>query len=192
MKQSKHLYNILFISHDELFTSKMKSLVPTENFNLKVSVSNLQKTKEVLAKAAFDIAVLKYDTNCDINPLIETFNRYSTELMIITEEKYYRELYETCTHSGAALLKNSAVDLFFADSLQLLCAARERTGSIEKRAASAENKVEEMKIINRAKWLLVAQLKMTEPQAHKFIEKQAMNRCVTKRTIAENILSTYK
>ncbi len=192
MKQTKHLYNILFISHDELFTSKMKSLVPTENFNLKVSVSGLQQTKDVLAREAFDIAVFKFDAGSDIKQTLEIFNRYSTELMIIAEEKYYRELYEICTPFGAALLKGSTVDLFFADSLQMLCAAREKACGIERRAASAENKVEEMKIINRAKWLLVAQLKMTEPQAHRFIEKQAMNRCVTKRNIAENILSTYK
>ena len=36
------------------------------------------------------------------------------------------------------------------------------------------------------------QLKMTEQDAHRYIEKQAMDRCVTKRVIAEQILSTYK
>ena len=35
-------------------------------------------------------------------------------------------------------------------------------------------------------------LKMTEQEAHRYIEKQAMDRCVTKRVVAEQILSTYK
>ena len=55
-----------------------------------------------------------------------------------------------------------------------------------------EEKMEEIRIINRAKWLLIEQLKMTENEAHRYIEKQAMDRCVTRRTVAENILSTYK
>ena len=43
----------------------------------------------------------------------------------------------------------------------------------------------------RAKWLLVSELKMTEPNAHHYIEKQAMDRCVSKREIAEEIIKTY-
>ena len=46
--------------------------------------------------------------------------------------------------------------------------------------------------VNRAKWLLIEELKMTEQEAHRYIEKQAMDRCVTKRVVAEQILSTYK
>ena len=63
---------------------------------------------------------------------------------------------------------------------------------MEQKTASIEEKMEEIRIINRAKWLLIEQLKMTEKEAHRYIEKQAMDRCVTRRKIAENIISTYK
>ncbi|MDY4209669.1 MAG: ANTAR domain-containing protein [Eubacteriales bacterium] len=52
--------------------------------------------------------------------------------------------------------------------------------------------MEDIRVVNKAKWFLIEQLKMTEQEAHRYIEKQAMDRCVTKRVIAENILSTYK
>ena len=51
--------------------------------------------------------------------------------------------------------------------------------------------MKEIRIVNRAKWLLVSELKMTEPDAHRYIEKQAMDRCVSKRQIAEEIIKTY-
>ena len=54
-----------------------------------------------------------------------------------------------------------------------------------------EEKMEEIRIVNRAKWLLISQLNMDEPQAHRYIEKQAMDRCVPKRRVAEEIISTY-
>ena len=63
---------------------------------------------------------------------------------------------------------------------------------MEQKTASIEEKMEEIRIVNRAKCLLIEQLKMTEKEAHRYIEKQAMDRCVTRRTIAENIISTYK
>ena len=46
--------------------------------------------------------------------------------------------------------------------------------------------------MNRAKWLLIEELKMTEQEAHRYIEKQAMDRCVTRRAVAEQILSIYQ
>ena len=52
--------------------------------------------------------------------------------------------------------------------------------------------MEDIRFVNMAKCFLIEKLKMTEQEAHRYIEKQAMDRCVTKRVIAENILSTYK
>ena len=62
-------------------------------------------------------------------------------------------------------------------------------------AQSAERRVtdmEDLKIINRAKLLLVQQLKMTEAEAHRYIEKQAMDTCRKRRAIAENIIRAYE
>ena len=77
-------------------------------------------------------------------------------------------------------------------TMQLLCGTCERLRRMAQKTASLEEKMEDIRIINHAKWLLIDQLKMTEAQAHRYIEKQAMDRCVSRREIAENILSTYK
>ena len=49
----------------------------------------------------------------------------------------------------------------------------------------------EIKIVNRAKWTLINSLNMSEEDAHRYIEKQAMDRCVSKRAIAEEIIRSY-
>lgn len=60
------------------------------------------------------------------------------------------------------------------------------------KAATLEEKMQEIHIVNRAKLILIEQLKMTEAEAHRFIEKQAMDRCVTRIVIAESIITTSK
>lgn len=55
-----------------------------------------------------------------------------------------------------------------------------------------QTKLLDLRIINRAKWVLIQYLGMTEEQAHKYIEQQAMNLRIAKRTAAENILKTYE
>ncbi|MBQ3283679.1 MAG: ANTAR domain-containing protein, partial [Atopobiaceae bacterium] len=67
-------------------------------------------------------------------------------------------------------------------------AASERLVRLEGRALSMEEKMSEIRLVNRAKWILISDLGMDEPAAHRFIEKQAMDRCVTRREIAKEII----
>jgi response regulator NasT len=69
--------------------------------------------------------------------------------------------------------------------------ARERLKKMDLKTLSVEEKMEEIRTVNRAKWLLISVLKMDEPEAHRYIEKQAMDRCISKREVAEEIIKTY-
>ena len=53
-------------------------------------------------------------------------------------------------------------------------------------------RLEDMGLIDRAKCVLIQVLGMTEPQAHRYIEKQAMDMRVSKRQVAEELLKTYE
>ena len=72
-----------------------------------------------------------------------------------------------------------------------MISARERLRKLEVKTLSVEEKMQEIRIINRAKCLLISELKMTEPDAHRFIEKRAMDSCTSKAEIAKNIINTY-
>ena len=76
-------------------------------------------------------------------------------------------------------------------ALNWMSSARERLRKSEKKALSIEEKMEEIRIVNRAKWILIRELKLDEPEAHRYIEKQAMDRCISKRIVAEEIIKTY-
>ena len=70
--------------------------------------------------------------------------------------------------------------------------ARERLRQFEKKSLSIEEKNgPKSAFVNKAKWILISQLSMSEPESHRYIEKQAMDRCVTRRSIAEEIIRTY-
>ena len=76
-------------------------------------------------------------------------------------------------------------------ALNWLESARERLRQFEKKTISIEDKMAEIRLVNKAKWLLISELKMSEPDAHRYVEKQAMDRCVSRRCIAEEIIKTY-
>ena len=63
-----------------------------------------------------------------------------------------------------------------------------RLKEYERRTQSLEDKMAEIRVVNRAKWLLIDKQHMTESEAHRYIEKQAMDRGVKRRVIANEII----
>lgn len=94
--------------------------------------------------------------------------------------------------SGVLVLPNDAPESLIVQTIRLLAAVRIQLEQMQHKTEKLEAKVADIRIINRAKLLLVQHLQMTEAEAHKYIEKQAMNTSKPRRTIAENIIRTYE
>ena len=60
--------------------------------------------------------------------------------------------------------------------------------SMQAQTDQLRSQLQDLKRIQKAKGLLMRQLGMTEQDAHRWIEKAAMDRCVKKREIAETII----
>ena len=100
---------------------------------------------------------------------------------------------ESALESSGAAVFGSRV------SAPVLCAALHTAAGAgaRLRAAGEENerlkeKLGDAKLIGRAKCALVRYLNMTEADAHRFIEKQAMDRRISGREAALDILRTYE
>ena len=52
--------------------------------------------------------------------------------------------------------------------------------------------VEEIRLVNRAKLILIKMRGMTEAEAHRFIVRSAMDRCVKKRQVAREIIDYHE
>ena len=64
--------------------------------------------------------------------------------------------------------------------------------SLQRQNTKLKTQVETMKLVNRAKILLMQNLRMTESQAHHYLEKQAMNLRKSKYDVALRVLKTYE
>ena len=69
---------------------------------------------------------------------------------------------------------------------------RARLKIAERKAQRLENREDELRVVNHAKWVLISNLGMSESDAHKYIEKQAMDMRMPKKEVAANIIKTYE
>ena len=61
-----------------------------------------------------------------------------------------------------------------------------------KKTETLKSEVAELKIVDRAKFLLMDKLGLSEEEAHKHLEKQAMDLCIRKSDAAKRVIMTYE
>ena len=194
MECAERRYSVLLVSSSEKFNRSLLSLLPEDRF-YPVSVSpDDSAARRVLAECRFDIVMINTPLPDDFGThlALDACEGSGAGVMLFVKAEHYSDIAARVSPFGVLALSKPVTAQTVAQSLTLICATRERLRRMEQKTASVEEKIEEIRIVNKAKWLLIDQLKMTEQEAHRYIEKQAMDRCVTRRTIAENILATYK
>ena len=72
-----------------------------------------------------------------------------------------------------------------------LFACERQMAALRQENADLLRRMDALRTIDRAKYLLMQYLGMSEAQAHRYIERQAMNLRVSKKVIAEHIRKTY-
>ena len=76
-------------------------------------------------------------------------------------------------------------------SLRLVEAASARIAMLQRENSKLQGKLEEMRLVSRAKCVLMEQRGMTEPEAHHWLEKEAMDTRSTRREAARRVLERY-
>ena len=93
--------------------------------------------------------------------------------------------------SGALFLPKPLSRERLAMALEDAAAIHRRIVYLHQEKANLERKMQEIGTVERAKYLLMQTLGMTEAQAHRLIEKQAMDDRQTRAEVALRILKTY-
>ena len=77
-------------------------------------------------------------------------------------------------------------------ALKMLRALRRKLVAVESQRSTLEDKMKEIRLVNRAKWLLIGRLSMSEEEANRYIEKTAMDTSQKKKAVAEQIIKMYE
>ena len=187
-------YSVLLVSASAKFMDSVLPLLPEREFSPITKASDVSSARRCLLERSYDLLIInaplpdEFGTNFALDICQST----QTGVLLLVRAEQYPDVTARVCQSGVLTLQKPTSPAIFSSTLQLLCATRTRLRRMEQKTATLEEKMAEIRLVNRAKWVLIEQLKMTENEAHKFIERQAMDRCVTRRTIAENILATYK
>lgn len=193
MSLKERVYSVLVISAKENFNASLQSLLPESKYAPVQMVSSVSLAKRVLLERSFDFVFINTPLPDDFGTrfAIEISGNKGTVILLLVRNEVYEEVCDKVTEYGILTLPKPASKQMVAHTLNFMAGIRERLRKLEKKSLSMEEKMKEIRLVNRAKWVLIDELKMSEADAHRYIEKQAMDHCVSRREIAEEIISTY-
>lgn len=180
--------SILIVSANEQFTAIVKrSLNGFITIDVKKSIAAARRS--VLEKS-YDIVVvntpLSDETGEDF--AMDISERFNSSVLLVTPEGIYDEVLEKVTDYGILAIAKPTTSGRIGVAIRFMIACQNRIRQMEKKSLTVEEKMEEIRIVSKAKILLVQKKGMSEDEAHRFIGKQAMNNGVSRKKVAEKIL----
>lgn len=193
MELTEYRYATLLVSASQSFVKTLQALLPTSVYDPISVRCDAASARRALLENRFDIVIVntplpdEFGTALALDACADS----GAGVLLLVRTELFPQVNEQASPGGVLTLPKPLSQTLVSQSLTLLRGTRERLRRMEQKTATLEEKMQEIRLVNHAKWVLIEQLKMTEEQAHKYIEKQAMDRCITRRAVAENILSTY-
>lgn len=187
-------YSVLIVSASDNFANSIMPLLPMTDYWPVTTVRSVGEARRRIVESEFDIVLINAPLPDDFGMrlAIDICSNSGAGVLLLVKNDHFNDIYSKVVSYGVITLSKPTNMQMVAQNLRILCATRERLRQMEAKQATVEEKIEEIRLVNRAKWLLIECLSMTEPEAHRYIEKQSMDLRISKREVAENIIKTYK
>ncbi|MDD3230079.1 MAG: ANTAR domain-containing protein [Oscillospiraceae bacterium] len=112
-------------------------------------------------------------------------------VVLVVKSELYETVSDRVEQAGVIVVQKPINRMLLYQSMRIAAACGQRLETLQKENQKLQKKMHELQLVGRAKCALVQYRHLTEQEAHRYIEKQAMNQRVPRLEIAEDILHTY-
>ncbi len=188
----ERIFRILLVSSSKNFSLGISNSLAHESYEVEI-IDSIAKAKRLVLDKDFDIIMVNSPVIDDFGldfAIEEAITNVSGILMFVKPEVESEIYYKTYQYGILTLTKPTSKSILL-QSLRLLSSTIVKREQIYNKPKNINERLEEIKIINRAKLLLIEHQHLTEDEAHKYLEKRAMDFRQSKIKIAKNIIDEY-
>ena len=193
MALGKNRYRVLIVGANEKVFELFRTLLPPESFEPPLRANSAGEALRMLQESSVDIAILNAPLGDEFGTqlALKLAEEDLGVLLLVPAECYDQVCYKV-EDEGVLTLSKPAGRNTILSSLRLLTAMRGKILKLEKQNQTLQEKMQDIRTVNRAKWLLIEHLRLTEQEAHYHIEKKAMDLRQSRREVAEGIIRYYE
>ena len=184
-------YRVLIVSSSKNMAQKLALLLEEEKRFVPETKSSAAAARRVLAERQYDLVIITdpLPDESAAGLATELCSDNHTVVALITDIQNYDDVSDHVCRYGVCVMPKPAPKQLLLQALDWMQSTRERLRRFEKKQLSLEDKMKEIRTVNKAKWKLISSRGMSEVEAHRYIEKEAMDCGVSKLLIALQIIS---
>lgn len=183
----------LLISKQSPAVELLRGLLEENSYTVENVVANSEQAMILADDPNYDVAVIntpiENESGIDLALKIST-NTVCGVILLVQSDKA-AAVGKKVIDYGIVVVPKPINRMLFKQSLGVVRAAKKRYAGLSEENERLKSSLEEVKLVNRAKFLLMQYLSLSEDRAHKYIEKQAMDMRISRVEVARQILRTY-
>ena len=182
-------HSVLLVSRDSKIVSQISAFLVPPLFDL-TTTSDFNEARRLATERSFNIIIADSGDGYDTDFAINVADSYSTILLLVPNE-HFDEISYRVEGYGILTITKPFEPFYFYNMVKIAIAVQYKVQVLSSQTTKLKVKMEEIKQVNRAKMLLMQNMNMSEQEAHRYIEKEAMDRGMKKTAISEEIIKTY-
>ena len=183
-------HDVIIISSYEKMSASIKKALGNERYGMIDACKSASSAGRILLEKSYDIAIINLPLSDQpgVELAIDISDRYHTGVIVIVSSEISEDVAEKVTDHGIIVVVKPASSRIVSRATRFMCAMQDKLSGVRKKATTLEEKMSEIRIVNRAKWYLIDKESMSEDEAHRYINKFAMDKCISKGEAATMIL----
>ena len=184
----------LIVCDNEKGTQFYKSFLKENGIVDFIAIDNGPAAKRSLMDYDFDLCIINGPINGSMGEelAIDIAETNVCQVILFVKAEYIDEVTEHVEDYGVITVSKPINKQLFWQALKLAHVAQRRINMAHKESQKLEKKLKDMKVISRAKLFLIVNKGLTEEEAHKYIEKKAMDDREPKVQVALEIIREYE
>ena len=185
--------NTLIVSATEKSAALFTEMLNENSVNQIIILKSAGEARQMIAEQDFDLVVINAPLEDGSGEGLsrQIVSKSSSQVILAVEKEDFNAASAACEGDGILTISKPVDKEIFRSALSLARSAGNRIKRMQTENIQLKQKIEDIRVIDRAKCLLISYLNLSEQEAHRFIEKQAMDLRSSKRAIAEGVLKTY-
>ena len=180
--------SVMIVSKAGKMLDYIKSSLPPEKFSPVHVVSSAVQARQTELRTPVDIVIINTPLPDEFGTKLAQDLSVECAVVIIVNPELAERVINKLEPFGIVTLPSKFYKTVFFQTISLLASSVTKMETLRKESETLKSKLREMKTLSKAKSLLISEKGMTEEQAHRYIEKSAMDGSMKKLEIARLII----
>ena len=185
-------YRVLVAGGNEKLCELLSEILPRNEYEFLVPAKTAGEVRRLTMDRNVDLVILNAPLKDEFGvQLAQDLADNNMGVLLLAGNDVSEQVSYRVEQFGVITLAKPTTKQSLYITLRALTALRSKLLQMEQKTKALQQKVADIHTVNHAKWLLIRHDSMTENEAHRFIEKQAMDMRLSRREVAESIIRTY-